>query len=109
MSRLAETYTEFWPVYLREHGKPATRALHLLGTGLAILLLLAGLALPDWRLILASVVAGYAFAWAAHAFIERNRPATFSHPWWSLLSDFRMFGLFVAGRLGEELRRQGLG
>lgn len=106
--RRAASYRDFWPLYLAEHSRPATRALHLFGTALALALLLAAAALGDWRLIPAGVMAGYAFAWVGHAFVERNRPATFTHPLWSLVSDFRMFGLWLAGRLGAELRRHGL-
>ena len=108
MDRRAKTYDEFWPVYLAEHRKPGTRRLHLLGTGLALFLLAAAALLREWRLVPIAVFAGYGFAWLGHAFIERNRPATFTHPFWSLISDLRMFGLWLAGRLSTELRRHGL-
>ena len=108
MARLAASYREFWPIYLREHSRPATRGLHYLGTGLGLALLAAAIATGDWRLLPAALVAGYAFAWIGHAAIERNRPATFSHPLWSFVSDFRMFGLWASGRLGRELARHGL-
>ena len=99
------TYREFWPRYLRDHSKPRTRALHCMGTGLAILLLAGGLTVGPWWLLLAGPLVGYGFAWLAHLLVERNRPATFTHPWWSLISDLRMCGLSLAGRLGRELQR----
>ncbi len=108
MAKMADRYRDFWPLYLREHSRPRTRALHYFGTALGLTLLALAIATGDWRLLPAALVAGYAFAWIGHAFVERNRPATFSHPFWSLASDFRMFGLWITGRLGRELTRHGL-
>jgi hypothetical protein len=100
------TYPEFWLVYLAAHSDPRTRGLHYLGTGFGVAaLVMAGLA-GDWRWLLAAPVAGYAFAWLGHVVFEHNRPATFGHPAWSLISDFRMLGLFLAGRLDRELGRE---
>ena len=108
MAKMADNYSDFWPLYLREHSRPQTRALHYFGTGLGLALLALAIATGDWRLLPAALISGYAFAWIGHAFVERNRPATFSHPFWSLASDFRMFGLWITGRLGRELTRHGL-
>jgi hypothetical protein len=100
------TYPEFWRVYLAAHADPRTRGLHYLGTGFGLAaLVMAGFA-GDWRWLLAAPVAGYAFAWLGHVVFEHNRPATFGHPAWSLISDFRMLGLFLTGRLDRELRRK---
>jgi hypothetical protein len=105
MQRRIPDYAAFWPFYLGEHSRPGTRALHLLGTGLALALLIAGILLGRWQLLIAAVLVGYGLAWIAHTLVERNRPATFTHPLWSLVSDFRMFALWATGRLEAEIER----
>ena len=108
MATRISTYAEFWPWYLSEHAAPLTRRLHAVGTGLGLLLLLAALLIGPWWLILVALVAGYGFAWASHMLVERNRPASFRHPWWSLISDVRMAWCMVSGTLDEELRKAGV-
>ncbi len=102
------TYREFWPHYLREHGKPATRRIHFLGTGLAVAGLVGWATTGNGWFAAVALVGGYAPAWIGHFFIEKNRPATFTYPVWSLISDFRMAGLWVVGLLGPELERAGV-
>lgn len=108
MDRRAASYREFWTTYLAEHGRPATRGLHYLGTGLGLVMLAAAAFFRDWRLLIVALFVGYGFAWLGHAFVERNRPATFRHPLWSFVSDFRMFALWLSGRLGRELAHHGI-
>ena len=103
-----DSFGAFFPFYLREHARPHTRALHYVGTGLVLLLFLWAVFTANLRLFVLVPVAGYAFAWIGHATVERNRPATFRYPLWSLLADFRMFGLAVTGRLGPHLERAGV-
>ena len=102
------TYPEFWHYYLREHAKPATRAWHYLGTSLTILCLLAALLLRQPWFLLASVVLGYAPAWIGHFTSEHNHPATFRYPLWSLVSDFRLYGVWLTGRLPRALAAAGV-
>jgi hypothetical protein len=101
------TYAAFWPFYLQEHSRASTRAWHYAGTGLVLGCLAAGIFLSPWFLP-AALVGGYGPAWFSHFNVEHNRPATFRYPFWSLISDFRMAGLWAAGRLGPHLRGAGV-
>ena len=101
-------FRDFWPYYLQEHARPGTRALHYAGTSLVVLML-GTLALTGrWWMVFALPLAGYGFAWIGHGLVERNRPATFRHPFWSLCADFRMWFSFLTGRMGGELARAGV-
>lgn len=102
------TYEEFWPYYLREHSKPATRGWHYFGTAVALLILTYAIITGTWWLLLVAIVSGYFFAWVSHGAIERNKPATFTYPFWSLISDFRMLYCFVTGQMGKELEKAGV-
>ena len=102
------SYREFWPRYLREHAQPGTRRLHYLGTGAGLLALVYAVATQTWAALMVLPLAGYGMAWLGHGLVERNRPATFTHPLWSLASDYRMFGLWILGRLGAELVAAGV-
>jgi hypothetical protein len=103
------TYLEFWRRYLAAHSDPRTRGLHYLGTSLAVAAIAMAAIERDWHWLVAAPVAGYALAWLGHLKFEHNRPETFGHPLWSLISDFRMFAMFLTGRLDRELRSAGAG
>lgn len=108
MARLYTSFADFWPYYLREHSRPRTRMLHYIGTTLVVALAIAALLSGRWLLLLALPLAGYFFAWIAHFTVEKNRPATFTYPLWSLAADFKMWWLWLTGRLRPELDRAGV-
>lgn len=99
------SFEAFWPYYLGEHARPATRLVHVVGTWTAAAVLLAGLVIGPLWLVLLALVIGYGFAWISHMTVERNRPATFTYPLWSLRGDLRMAWLAATGRLEAEVRR----
>jgi hypothetical protein len=95
----------FWLRYLRAHADPRTRTMHAAGTILATLVGTVALARRDPKLFGAALVCGYGPAWFAHAFIERNKPETFSAPFRSLAGDYRMCWGMLTGSLEAELQR----
>ena len=97
------TFAEFWPFYLREHSRRGTRLLHYIGTTLVVLLGVTALATRELLLLLALPLPGYFFAWIAHFGHEKNRPATFTYPIFSLIGDFHMYGLMWLARMDGEV------
>lgn len=99
------SFADFWPHYVNEHSKPATRLLHLLGTTMGIASAAYFIASGRWWLFFLGLIPGYGAAWIGHFFIEKNRPATFQHPLWSFMGDYKMIWLMLTGRIGTEVER----
>ncbi|HBK72023.1 MAG TPA: DUF962 domain-containing protein [Flavobacteriaceae bacterium] len=89
---------EFYPFYLTEHSNSTSRILHFIGTGLVILLLISTLFTQVWSRLWFIPVIGYGFAWVGHFFFEKNKPATFQYPFYSLTSDFILFWHLLIGK-----------
>lgn len=99
MSDRFEHFRDFYPYYLNEHRHPVCRRLHFTGTALVLATLLIAIASGRWLWLLWMPLFGYGFAWIGHYFFEKNRPATFRHPWYSLLGDFAMFRDMLRGKI----------
>jgi hypothetical protein len=99
------SYDDFFVFYLRQHSSPANRALHACGTLLGLAVLIGAIATGHYWFALLWIPIGYGFAWFGHLVVEGNKPATWGHPWWSFISDFRMLALMFTGRLGGWLAR----
>lgn len=93
------SFADFYPFYLSEHRNAACRRLHFVGTLLVITLSATAIGTRTWWLLALVPVAGYGFAWVGHFAFERNRPATFAHPFYSLAADFVMFRDILVGRI----------
>jgi hypothetical protein len=99
------SFAEFWPFYVQEHSRPATRWVHFVGSTLAVVLVVAAIVWQWWGLLIAVPLVGYGFAWASHFGIEHNRPATFKYPLWSLAADWKMWLLMLSGQMEKEVQR----
>jgi hypothetical protein len=99
------TFEEFWPYYVREHSKKATRVLHFVGTTAAAGCVVAAAVTGKLRYLALAPIAGYGPAWISHFFIEKNRPATFDYPLWSFFADFKMWSLMARGAMDAEVER----
>jgi len=97
------TFEEFWPYYVSQHMNETNRQLHFVGTTLALSCVAVSPVFPP--ALLAAPVAGYGFAWVGHFVFEKNKPATFGNPLWSLRGDFRMYRKMLLGKMQEELDR----
>lgn len=100
-----ETFEEFWPFYVMEHKKPETRRYHFAGTTVVIGLLASAVVFRKaWPVALAPL-AGYGPAWFSHFFIEKNKPASFKYPLYSLAADFVMWSKIARGTMDAEVER----
>ncbi|MCF6352415.1 MAG: DUF962 domain-containing protein [Cyclobacteriaceae bacterium] len=98
MEKRYKTLKEFYPFYLTEHLNPVCRTLHFIGTSLLLADVIYALASQQYWLLWLVPVIGYGFAWTGHFVFEKNKPATFQYPLYSLASDFIMFKDLLIGK-----------
>ncbi|MFC0654792.1 DUF962 domain-containing protein [Mongoliitalea lutea] len=98
VTKRIKSLKEFYPYYLSEHQNPTCRRLHFIGTALVFMVLFLAIYLVNaWILLLIPLI-GYGFAWIGHFFYEKNKPATFQYPLYSLASDFILFFDLLMGK-----------
>jgi hypothetical protein len=96
---LFHNFRDFYPFYLGEHANRTCRRLHFAGTSIAVALLIVATATRSWWLIAVAFLQGYALAWIGHFFFEHNHPATFKHPVFSLMGDWRLWWDILSGKI----------
>ncbi|WP_395340420.1 Mpo1-like protein [Ningiella sp. W23] len=99
MSQAFKSFAEFYPYYLAEHTNPTCRLLHFIGSWLVIGIIAMAIVLGNLMLLWLVPVIGYGFAWTGHFFFERNKPATFKYPFYSLMGDWVMFKDIIIGKV----------
>lgn len=98
MAERIETFSKFYQFYLTEHKNNTSRRLHFIGTALVLLEVVLLSIENRWDMWYALPITGYVFAWVGHFFFEKNKPATFKYPLWSLGSDFKLFFEILIGK-----------
>jgi hypothetical protein len=93
------SFAAFYPEYLREHSNRTCRRLHFAGSVLVLAAIAAAIATRDPRWLIAAPILGYGLAWTGHFVFEKNRPATFRRPLYSLIGDWVMFRDMLIGRI----------
>lgn len=99
MSRKYPTFQDFYPYYLAEHSNPVCRRLHFIGTALVLLTTIYIVVSGSWKYLWSLPIIGYGFAWVGHFFFEKNKPATFRYPLYSLMGDWVMFRDILTGKI----------
>jgi hypothetical protein len=99
MSSGYASFREFYTFYLSEHSDRTCRRLHFVGSSLVVLVFAAACVTRHWALLFALPLIGYGFAWIGHFFFEHNKPATFSHPFYSFAGDWVMWAQMLSGRI----------
>ena len=94
-----ESFSDFYPYYLSEHGDRINRRLHFSGTLIALLILVVSIITGKWVLLILLPFFGYGFAWLGHFFFEKNKPATFKYPLYSIMGDIVMFKDILTGKV----------
>ena len=97
------SFKSFYPYYLTEHRDSMNRILHFVGTATLLAVVLFAIITGTWKAFLLVPVIGYGFAWVGHFFIEKNKPATFTYPLYSLASDFVMFWHILTGQIDKKI------
>lgn len=98
MSERIKTFKEFYRFYLTEHSKAGTRVFHFIGILMVFFVIGYVISSGKERFLWYVPIFGYGFAWLSHAVVEKNKPATFKYPVWSLMSDFKLFFELLTGR-----------
>lgn len=93
------SFPRFYEQYLREHQHPVSRLLHYIGSWIVLIVIAATIFSVSLSLLWSLPVIGYGFAWIGHFVFERNKPATFRQPFFSLASDWVMWWQITSGRL----------
>lgn len=103
-TKVYTSFKDFYPYYLTEHKNATSRALHFIGTLLIFVCVIIGIITGKALWFIIIPLCGYGFAWVGHYFFEKNKPATFTYPFYSLGSDFVMFWHTLTFQINRKIK-----
>ncbi|WP_392535633.1 Mpo1-like protein [Nostoc sp. C117] len=92
-------FSDFYLFYLSQHTNSICKLLHVVGQIFSLIVLAVIIKTNSWIYLPSTVFIGYGFAWIGHFFFEKNKPATFTYPILSFLSDFIMTKDIIFGKI----------
>jgi hypothetical protein len=104
MEKRFQSFNEFYPFYLTEHQNNSCRVLHFIETCLFLVFFITAVASGHYKLLWFCLLVGYGFAWVGHFFFEKNKPATFQYPMWSLFFDFKLYFQILLGNQKSKVK-----
>jgi hypothetical protein len=100
MEKKYTRFASFYPYYLSEHRNTTCRTLHFIGSTIVLGVVATMIITRQWWMCWLIPLAGYGFAWVGHFFFEKNRPATFTYPFYSFAGDWIMYSQLLSGKIG---------
>ncbi|HXH32180.1 MAG TPA: DUF962 domain-containing protein [Bacteriovoracaceae bacterium] len=99
MNKEFQTFSDFYPFYLKQHRNLLCRRFHFFGTCGVFALLVLFFFTGNIVILALLPLTVYGVSWVGHWIFEKRSPIFYRHPYFSLLGDFRMFWDILAGRV----------
>jgi|APLak6261662433_1056034.scaffolds.fasta_scaffold114124_1 hypothetical protein len=96
-------FDQFYLYYLTQHQNKTCRTFHFVGTSLVFSTLISAIMYGRPEFLVLAPVFGYGLSWIGHFGFEKNKPAAFRYPIFSLFADFKMFGDILTGKINVKL------
>ena len=73
--------------------------MHVIGSLGVLAIIIVSIYSYNIKLLYYTPLCGYGFAWFAHFFFEKNKPATFTYPLYRFIADWVMLKDILTGKL----------
>ena len=85
-----ESFSSFYPVYLRQHDHPVNRRLHVAGNVVGVAAVAVGAVARSWWPVVAAPLLVNAFHWLGHRAFQKNRPGDAGSLFYAAIASWKM-------------------